>query len=55
MLESKCQVCMKEYSPNCDWQQGRCPHHPPVINTHSFRFLNLYNAIKGFFKRGSST
>ena len=28
----KCQLCNKEYSPNCDYQQGRCPHHPPMIN-----------------------
>ena len=28
----KCTTCRREYSPDCDWQQGRCPHHPPVIN-----------------------
>jgi len=28
----KCEVCRKEYSPNCDWDQGRCPHHPPLLN-----------------------
>ncbi len=28
----KCQLCHKEYSPECDYQQGRCPHHPPMIN-----------------------
>lgn len=50
-----CNICRKEYSPACDYQQGRCPHHPPYINSHSMRFLNLFNAIKGFFKRGSST
>lgn len=27
-----CKICRKEYSPDCDWRQGRCPHHPPMIN-----------------------
>ena len=28
----KCTVCRKEYSPDCDYGQGRCPHHPPMLN-----------------------
>ncbi len=28
----KCDICRKEYSPSCDYDQGRCPHHPPMIN-----------------------
>jgi hypothetical protein len=28
----KCNTCNKEYSPECDYKQGRCPHHPPMIN-----------------------
>ena len=28
----KCDICKKDYSPDCDFQQGRCPHHPPMIN-----------------------
>lgn len=27
----KCNVCHNHYSPDCDWNQGRCPHHPPTI------------------------
>jgi len=27
----KCKTCRKEYSPRCDYHQGRCPLHPPVI------------------------
>lgn len=27
-----CEVCNKEYSPDCNYRQGRCPHHPPLIN-----------------------
>ncbi len=28
----KCKTCNQEYSANCDYNQGRCPHHPPMIN-----------------------
>ena len=28
----KCNTCYKEYSPDCDYNQGRCPHHPPMLN-----------------------
>lgn len=28
----KCETCNKEYTPLCDYKQGRCPHHPPMIN-----------------------
>jgi len=28
----KCTICNKEYTPLCDYKQGRCPHHPPLLN-----------------------
>lgn len=28
----KCKTCGKEYSADCDYNQGRCPNHPPLIN-----------------------
>jgi hypothetical protein len=28
----KCLTCNKDYSPECDYKQGRCPHHPPMLN-----------------------
>ena len=28
---TKCNICRKDYSPDCDYNQGRCPHHPPMI------------------------
>ena len=28
----KCAVCRKDYTPECDFDQGRCPHHPPMLN-----------------------
>jgi len=27
----KCTTCRKEYSPQCDYRQGRCPNHTPII------------------------
>ena len=29
----KCTTCRKEYSPDCDYKQGRCPNHPATIPT----------------------
>ncbi len=29
---TKCTTCNKEYTPECDYNQGRCPHHPPMLN-----------------------
>lgn len=50
----RCNVCNKDYSVTCDYNQGRCPHHPPIINSHSFRFLNLFRTIKEWIS-GNST
>lgn len=27
----KCNTCHNPYSPDCNWNQGRCPNHPPMI------------------------
>jgi len=27
----KCKLCRQEYSAECDYRQGRCPHHPATI------------------------
>jgi hypothetical protein len=27
----KCAVCGKDYTPDCDFNQGRCPHHPAML------------------------
>lgn len=29
---TKCNICNKDYTPDCDYNQGRCPHHPAMIN-----------------------
>lgn len=50
-----CDTCGQQYSINCDWQQGRCPHHPPIFHdwdtAYYFRYYNLVESIRGFFSR----
>jgi hypothetical protein len=41
----KCKVCNKDYQQNCDFRQGRCPQHPPLLNISTF-----INLIKGKVK-----
>ena len=48
----RCSVCKKEYTPACDYMQGRCPHHTSVLDTivsdpYRSRFYNLLK----FFRR----
>lgn len=47
----KCDYCMKEVTPDCDWRQGRCPYRPAPITAYQARFLNLINSIKKFFTK----
>ena len=28
----KCETCGKDYSTECDYRQGRCPHHKPTVD-----------------------
>ena len=49
----KCNTCNKDYSPSCDYRQGRCPMRPPMLTNYHFRFYNLFQTIKGLFKRGN--
>jgi len=45
----KCDYCGERYHATCDYRQGRCPHHPPLIK---FDFLKKYKEkILNFFKR----
>jgi hypothetical protein len=45
----KCDYCMKEVTPDCDWRQGRCPYRP--VTDYHMRFYNLIQTIKGWFKK----
>jgi hypothetical protein len=46
----KCETCSKEYTSTCDYRQGRCPMHAPMLTDYHFRFYNLIQTIKGWFK-----
>jgi hypothetical protein len=53
----KCDHCGEQIKPDCDWRQGRCPHLPSTLDTllsdpYKARYLNLFNSIKGWFRRG---
>jgi hypothetical protein len=46
-----CKTCGQEYSPMCDYMQGRCPHHPSMLddilsNPYKLRFYNLIKFFK---------
>ena len=50
-----CKTCGQEYTPACDYHQGRCPHHPSMLdiilsNAHKLRFYNLITFLKGKIK-----
>jgi len=46
-----CQTCKKEYTPDCDWRQGRCPHHPPLIDINKLKVYNPKILIRKIFKK----
>ncbi len=44
----KCDTCNKEYSPDCDYRQGRCPHHEPLIDIPIWRAVIYFIAAPIF-------
>ena len=64
MEAEKCKTCNRAYSSNCDWNQGRCPHHPALFDykliasmpEYYLRFLDwswlnkLSQKVKEWFK-----
>jgi hypothetical protein len=44
-----CSTCGKEYTPMCDYMQGRCPYHPALLSTAAVktRIRNIINFLKG--------
>ena len=44
-----CETCGREYTPMCDFMQGRCPYHPAMLDLSEvkIRFTNLINFFKG--------
>jgi hypothetical protein len=52
----KCETCGNDYSSSCDYKQGRCPHHPSMLDQilsdpYKARFYNLFQSIKNFFTK----
>ena len=47
-----CKTCGQEYSPMCEYMQGRCPYHPAMVNLSAVntRFVHLINFFKGKIK-----
>jgi hypothetical protein len=48
----RCSICRKEILMSCDWQQGRCPHLPSMVEQilaipYKVRFYNLIKFFKG--------
>lgn len=49
----RCSLCNHPYTPMCDYMQGRCPHHPSIIDLGAAgkevqtRFQILLNFFKG--------
>ena len=51
----KCNTCGNEYSTDCNYRQGRCPNHKPMIDeimldNYKTRYYNLINSIRSLFK-----
>jgi hypothetical protein len=51
----KCTTCNNQYTPACDYKQGRCPHHPALIDQilsdpYKARYYNLIQTIKNFLR-----
>jgi hypothetical protein len=51
MLPKKCSICRQPYTADCDYNQGRCPLHPPLIDTKMWLKNNIlrqiYNTYSG--------
>jgi hypothetical protein len=49
----RCSLCNQTYTPTCDFMQGRCPHHPSIIDLGKAgrvvktRFSNLIKFFTG--------
>lgn len=47
----RCSLCKQQYTPACDYMQGRCPHHPSMVeqilsSPYKTRFYNLIKFFK---------
>ena len=42
----KCHTCGQVVHNNCNYNQGRCPHRPPIVDTNK-----IVEWFKNVFKR----
>lgn len=40
--EVACSGCGQPYRSDCDWRQGRCPQHPPLLPSIVNFFKHLF-------------
>ena len=38
-MNQKCSICRKPIDMDCDWNQGRCPHRPALLEIKSNQTL----------------
>lgn len=49
-MTNKCNTCHQEIHLKCDWNQGRCPHAPPLINLEKLKMnIQPRDTSKGHF------
>lgn len=55
MPVEKCKVCGREYSTDCDWQQGRCPGHSPLVSIKVWHEYRILRQISNIYSRCNFT
>jgi hypothetical protein len=46
----KCNTCHLEIQSDCDWNQGRCPHAPPLLDIEKIKMnIQPKDTSKGHF------
>jgi hypothetical protein len=44
---ARCSICREIPHPDCEWNQGRCPHRQPAISWGVIRnFINFFKKVK---------
>jgi hypothetical protein len=48
MTNARCSTCGMKIKPNCDYQQGRCPHRASLVDLilESPYYMRFHNLLK---------
>lgn len=50
-MTKKCETCLQEVDPRCDWNQGRCPHVAPLIDLEKLKMnIQPKDTSQGHFR-----